>query len=239
MRPRHGPWVTSISTAWRSVVSSVGIDHGGDGEGIVHWGVVMPIDLEVEPPIERVQVGDDGAGAARSRAARRRVAALSIARWVTSRPTIVTFRPEWKTRWAASGSPQTLNSARRRDVAVADRAAHQDDPLDPVVQLGVEREQQRDVGERADRDQRVRALAQRARRSARRRGSARGSRDGGGRSGPSSPVSPWTSLGDPGGVDQRAVGARRDRDVRARPRRRARGSRWPSPSPASGCRPPW
>ena len=65
VRPRHGPWVTSISTGRCSVRQQVGIDHGGDGERIVHWGVVMPIDLEVEPPIERVQVGDDGAGAAR------------------------------------------------------------------------------------------------------------------------------------------------------------------------------
>ena len=29
-----------------------GIDHVGDGEGIVHWSVVVPIDLEVEPPVE-------------------------------------------------------------------------------------------------------------------------------------------------------------------------------------------
>ena len=36
----------------------------GDGEGIVHWGVVMPIDLEVELPVEGVQVGDDRAGVA-------------------------------------------------------------------------------------------------------------------------------------------------------------------------------
>ena len=38
-----------------------GVDHVGDGEGIVHWGVVMPIDLEMEPPVEGVQVGDHGA----------------------------------------------------------------------------------------------------------------------------------------------------------------------------------
>ena len=65
VRPRHGPWVTSTSTLRCSSVSRLGVDHVGDGEGIVHWGVVMPIDLEVEPPVEGVQVGDDGAGAAR------------------------------------------------------------------------------------------------------------------------------------------------------------------------------
>ena len=42
----------------------VGLDHVGDGEGIVHWGVVMPVDLRVEPAVERVQVGDHRARAA-------------------------------------------------------------------------------------------------------------------------------------------------------------------------------
>ena len=64
VRPRHGPWVTSISVGEVLGREQVGLDHVGDGEGIVHWGVVMPIDLGVEPPIERVQVGDDRAGAA-------------------------------------------------------------------------------------------------------------------------------------------------------------------------------
>ena len=36
----------------------------GDGEGIVHWSVVMPIDLHVKSPVEGVQVGDEGAGVA-------------------------------------------------------------------------------------------------------------------------------------------------------------------------------
>ena len=82
----------------------------------------------------------------------------------------------------------------RRDVALGDRAAHEDDPLEPVGCLGVAGEQQRDVRQRAGRDQRHRlrrrvssgreevdgVLDDRARPSAR------------GRSGPSMPVSPWT-----------------------------------------------
>ena len=39
-------------------LQDLGVDHVGDGESIVHWGVVMPIDLQVEPPVEGVEVGD-------------------------------------------------------------------------------------------------------------------------------------------------------------------------------------
>ena len=66
-----GPWVMSTSTL-RCSSAAGGLDHVGDGEGIVHWGVVMPIDLEVEPPVEGVQVGDHGAGADPSHATPRR-----------------------------------------------------------------------------------------------------------------------------------------------------------------------
>ena len=70
-----------------------GIDDGGDREGIVHWCVVMPIDLHMEPPIEAVQIGDDRRRRDRVSRSASALAALSIARWVTSRPTIVTSRP--------------------------------------------------------------------------------------------------------------------------------------------------
>jgi hypothetical protein len=44
----------------------------------------------------------------------------------------------------------------RRDVALGDRAAHEDDPLQPLGGLGIPREEKRDVRERADRDERHR-----------------------------------------------------------------------------------
>ena len=44
------------------VMQDLGVDHVGDSEGIVHWGVVMPIDLQVKPPVEGVKVGDHRAG---------------------------------------------------------------------------------------------------------------------------------------------------------------------------------
>ena len=65
---------------------------------------------------------------------------------------------------------------------------------------------------------RVRAAAGRARRARSRRAPRRPTRAG------------WISA--------RSAPAATGIVVRARPRR-ARGSRWPSPSPASGCRPPW
>ena len=63
----------------------------GDGKGIVHWGVVMPIDLGMEPPVELVKVGDDRPGVStRYSAARSARAAPQASRgWVTLSPTIV------------------------------------------------------------------------------------------------------------------------------------------------------
>ena len=66
----------------------------------------------------------------RRSASRSTSAGRSSARWVTSSPTIVTSSPLENTRCAASGSAQMLNSAAGVDVALADRAAHQHDPLD-------------------------------------------------------------------------------------------------------------
>ena len=42
----------------------VGLDHVGDGERVVHGRVAVAVDALVEPAVEGVQVGDDGAGAA-------------------------------------------------------------------------------------------------------------------------------------------------------------------------------
>ena len=52
------------------------------------------------------------------------------------------------------GVDPDVELGRRRDVAFSDRAAHEDDPLDVEVRVAGER--QRDVGERAGRDQRDR-----------------------------------------------------------------------------------
>ena len=84
---------------------------------------------------------------------------------------------------------------RRRGVALADRAAHQHDALELGRQLRVAGQEQRHVGERSGRDERDgRRCSLRARgRSSRSRARARALGPGGGRSGPSSPVSPCTS----------------------------------------------
>ena len=77
--------------------------------------------------------------------------------WVTSRPIIVMSMPLSKTRLRGLGVGPDVELGRGRAVALADRAAHQHDPLGPRV--GLEREQQRDVRQRAGRDERDRALA--------------------------------------------------------------------------------
>ena len=64
VRPRHGPWVTSISTGRCSVRDDVGLDHVGDGERVVDGRVAVAVDALVELAVEGVQVGDDGAGVA-------------------------------------------------------------------------------------------------------------------------------------------------------------------------------
>ena len=91
VRPRHGPWVTSISTGRCSVVMHVGPDHVGDGERIVHGRVAVPVDALVELAVEARAGRRPRRRRGPSRAARRRARRESIARWVTSRPTIVTL----------------------------------------------------------------------------------------------------------------------------------------------------
>ena len=110
MRPRHGPWVTSISTLSWLVQQDLGVDHVGDGESIVHWGVVMPIDLQMEPPVEGVEIGDDRDRRGPCSAARRPLGAEHRAMGdveADHRHVGVGL----KTRLAASGSTQMLNSA--------------------------------------------------------------------------------------------------------------------------------
>jgi hypothetical protein len=70
---------------------------------------------------------------------------------VTSRPTIVTSIPLEKTRGGFRVGPD-VELGGGCDVALRDRAAHQHDALRP--RIGVAREQERDVRERAGGDQR-------------------------------------------------------------------------------------
>ena len=111
----------------------------------------------------------------------------------------------------------------RRAVALTDRAAHQHDPLRAGV--GLQREQERDVRQRPGRDQREPPVAlpdlprEERRPRARRRPPA-----GGGRSGPSRPVSPWTCAATSRVADEGLRRARGDRDIAAARRARARAS---------------
>ena len=238
VRPRHGPWVTSISTCRRSSGQQVGIDHVGDGEGIVHWGVVMPIDLEVEPPVEGVQVGDHGAGVTR----------------LTQ-------------RLGAGGAEHRAVGdveADHRDVEAGREDAVGGLGVAPDVELGARGDvadaRRRRPSARSARSARAARGGWRAAGrcwsagrsgsasagaraacapSARRRGSARGSRDGGGRSGPSSPVSPWTSSAARAGWSS-ARSAPAATGMSARRRRRAPSDRVRRHLlQASRCPPPW
>ena len=122
---------------------------------------------------------------------------------------------------------------RRRHVALGDRAAHQHDPLPARMPRS---SAQRDVRQRAGRDERtvsgvdvlgeeVDGVLARPAREAR-----------GGSSGPSSPLSPWTCAATCELAHERPVGAGGDRHVRPARRARARGARCRSSSRASGCR---
>ena len=61
--------------------------------------------------VEVEQLGDERAGAAGAAQSLGVCSGVISAWWVTSRPTIVTSSPLSKTRAAASGSAQMLNSA--------------------------------------------------------------------------------------------------------------------------------
>ena len=136
VRPRHGPWVTvdlDVQLLGRRARS-----------GRITWATATASCTGVPS----VAVARHGGSAGRRRAGRRRTrrrgrrvaqrarrARLeSIARWVTSRPIIVSVQARARTRAAAaSGSAQTLNSADGVTLPEADGAAHQHDPLDPPV----------------------------------------------------------------------------------------------------------
>ena len=51
------------------------------------------------------------------------------------------------------GIDERVELRRRRDVALADRASHPDDPLEPVADVGMALEHERDVRQRAGRDE--------------------------------------------------------------------------------------
>ena len=119
----------------------------------------------VEAAVELEQLGDhraDPAGAAISSAVG---SGPKIALCVTSRPIIVTSRPLVNTRVGRLGIGPDVELGRRRDVALADRAAHQHDPLDPRRASGCRARKQADVRQRAGRDERDR-LAEAGARSA-------------------------------------------------------------------------
>ena len=115
--------------------------------------------------------------------------------FVTSRPTMVTSSPLPKTRAAASGSIQMLNSA--DGVWLPSWIAPPMSTTRSIFasRLGMRLEEKGHVRERAERDERDRARSEASILAARKSSacSGTGSALGGGRSTPSSPVSPWAS----------------------------------------------
>ena len=189
VRPRQSADSQSTWTLSRSQLEQLGADHLGDAR-------------PRRGPASRRTRRSRGGRCRRSRAARRRsarrgrrprscsaCARLSSARCVTSRPTIVTSRPLAKTRAAASGSAQMLNSA--AGVTLPSAIAPPISTIRSGSRLRMTREQERDVRERAGGDERASPAMRSARKST--ACSPSGAACGGGRSGPSRPVSPWTS----------------------------------------------
>ena len=134
---------------------------------------------------------------------------------MTSRPIIVTSIPLAKTRCAASGSAQMLNSA--AGVTLPSPIAPPIRTIRSRPRVRMQREQQRDVRQRAGGDERERLLA---------RADLRGDevdrvlgdrlrRAAAAASGPSSPVSPWTYAATTRSRTSGAVGAGGDRHVAA------------------------
>ena len=78
--------------------------------------------------------------------------------WVTSSPTIVTWRPLVNTRRAASGSAQMLNSAAGVVFPSPIDPAHDDDSLERRRSLGMAGDEDGDVRQRSDRDERHRPV---------------------------------------------------------------------------------
>ena len=95
----------------------------------------------VEARVEVDQLGDDPARRGPAPRSRSVCASVISARCVTSRPTIVMSSPLREDALRGLRVGPDVELGRRRAVALADRAAHQDDPLRPRV--GVQREQQR------------------------------------------------------------------------------------------------
>ena len=77
-----------------------------------------------------------------------------MVRWVTSRPTIVSFQPRVEDHLGGLGVVVDVGLGGRRDIALGDRAAHDHDFLDERHDARVLEDGQRDVGQRADRDER-------------------------------------------------------------------------------------
>ena len=193
VRPRESSHEQSTSTRRYLVSSSARLRDLGDGDGVVDRRAGPAVLLGMEAAVEAEQVGDDPARAAGD--------AHPPGFDIADERLVGDVEPDHRqvdpAREDAAGGLRIgpdVELGGRRDVALGDRSAHQDDALDPLLDPGVEREQEGDVRQRSDRDDGDRRARQRSasQRGSRPRGGLSGSRLGGGRSGPSRPDSPWT-----------------------------------------------
>ena len=128
------------------------VDHVRDRHRVVDRRAVEAVALTVELEEEVGELRDHASDGPvpRSRSA---CPASKSALWVTSRPIIVTGTPLREDDRGGLGVDEGVELGGRRDVALGDRAAHPDDPLEPVLHVGVALEQLRDVRERPGRDE--------------------------------------------------------------------------------------